>query len=184
MHTQVLTTRIGRTAGTILTAMALGFSSLPSAQAESWELRTATTEVKGTRDLEAGKLDKAIRVMEANYGTTPYVEKGAMLTNLCVAYILKRDLDRATSYCDRAVKRGFNDRAAYNNRGVLHVMQGDYNAAISDFEQAGCLDTCPESLDIRGNDTMDVAKRNLQRAQVHYAQQQSKDVQIVERGAP
>lgn len=184
MYTLNSTHLIKRHVGTVFTTIALTITSLPYAQAESWELRTATQEVKGTRALEAGQLDKAIRVMEANYGTTPYVQKGAMLTNLCVAYILKRDLPGARNYCDRAVEHGFNDRTAHNNRGVLSTLQGDYRAAISDFEKAGCLATCPDSLDNRGNDSMDVAQRNLQRAQVNYARQEGKEVQFVERVEP
>jgi len=181
MLTNTIKTRINRAAGAIFTALAVTTIGLPSAQAESWELRTAAQEVKGTRALEEGQLDKAIRIMDANYGTTPYAEKGAMLTNLCLAYILKRDLNTATSYCDRAVKHGFSDREAYNNRGVLRSMQGDYPGAVSDFERAGCFANCPEELNSQGNERMDVARRNLQRVQVQYAQQQEEqELQVVE----
>ena len=145
------------------------------AHAESWELRTADMEVKGTRDIEAGRVDKGIRVTETHFASAPYEEKGAMLTNLCLAYILKQDFDAASSYCDRAVAhpRGRSSREAYNNRGVLNAMLGNYAAALSDFEQAGCLRDCASAGGKRNaNARMAVARRNLNRAQVQLARQQ------------
>lgn len=83
-----------------------------AANAESWELRTAAQEVKGTRAIESGQLDKGIRILEANYGRTPYRHKVAVLTNLCLAYTVKRDYDTAMDYCNRAVARGFSPRSS------------------------------------------------------------------------
>jgi hypothetical protein len=184
MKTQPSRTGVNRAASAIITTISLmAFGTVPVAVAESWELRTAAQEVKGTRAIEAGQLDKGIAITQANYGTTPYREKGAMLTNLCVAYILKHDFETAGDYCDRAVKRGFNDREAHNNRGVLRAMQSDYQGAVDDFEKAGCLADCSQALDTTGNERMHVARRNLQRVEVRIAQQEQseRELQLVTR---
>ena len=54
------------------------------ASAESWELRTAAEEVKGTRAIEAGKLDKGIYVapMCCDIPGTLYDKDGNILCHL------------------------------------------------------------------------------------------------------
>jgi tetratricopeptide (TPR) repeat protein len=163
----------------IIAIIALFTVGLTTASAESWELRTAAEEVNGTRDLEAGNLDKSIRVLERSYRSTPYDSKGAVLTNLCVAHTLKRDFETAMDYCNRAAERGNGSREAFNNRGVLNALLGNYTGAVSDFKKAGCLNECPSDLANQGNDRMDVAQRNLDRAQTELANQ-SQPVQGVE----
>ena len=186
MQAQTNITKINVVVSAIAAAVLLTTLVSAPAGAESWELRTAAEEVKGTRAIEAGRLDKGIRILEANYGTTPYLLKGAVLTNLCLAYTLKRDFETAMDYCNRAVARGNNDREAHNNRGVLQALLGNYSAAAADFEEAGCLGECPNTLAVAGNQRMDVAKRNLDRAQFQLAQQaeQNREIQVVERGDP
>ena len=152
-----------------LTLACLGFFS--HTQAESWELRTADLEVKGTRDIEAGRIDKGIRIMETHFAASPYAEKGAILTNLCLAYILKKQLETAATFCDRAVNHPRSSREALNNRGVLNAMLGRLDSATTDFEKAGCLGACEARTASTGKDRMDVAKRNLTRARVRLAQQ-------------
>ena len=164
---------------TFIVVIALSVMGITSASAESWELRTAAEEVNGTRDLEAGNIDKSIRVLERSYRSTPYDLKGAVLTNLCVAHTLKRDFETAMDYCERAAERGNGSREAFNNRGVLNAMLGNYSQAVSDFQKAGCLHECPSDLSNQGNGRMDVAQRNLDRAQTHLANQ-SQPVQGVE----
>lgn len=162
-----------------IAVIALSVMGIAPASAESWELRTAAEEVNGTRDLEAGNIDKSIRVFERSYRSTPYKLKGAVLTNLCVAHALKRDFETAMDYCNQAAERGSGSREAFNNRGVLNAIQGNYAAAVSDFEKAGCLSECPSNLSNQGNDRMDVAQRNLGRAQSGLANQ-SEPVEGVE----
>jgi Flp pilus assembly protein TadD len=162
---------ITKISSTLIAVIALFSIGLTSASAENWELRTAADEVKGTRDLEAGNIDKSIRVLERAYRSTPYDSKGAVLTNLCVAHALKRDFEMAMDYCNRAADRGKGSREAFNNRGVINAIQGNYTAAITDFEKAGCLNECPDNLSNQGNDRMDVAQRNLGRAHNGLVQQ-------------
>ena len=156
---------------TFIAVVALSIMGITSASAESWELRTAAQEVNGTRDLEAGNVDKSIRILKRSYRSTPYDSKVAVLNNLCVAHALKRDFETAMDYCNQAADRGKGSREAFNNRGVLHAIQGNYTAAVTDFEKAGCLSECPSELTNQGDDRMDVAQRNLGRAQNELANQ-------------
>ena len=155
-------------------AMVTGFlfAGYPAvAKADQWELRTATTEVPGTREIEAGDLEKGIRVSQFAFTSIPYNRKPDILTNLCVAYILKRDAENATQYCDQAVERG-GGNTAYNNRGVLRALQGDYQKALEDFRHAArlaCKDGCDMSVKDQRDTPTHVAKRNLGRAETKYA---------------
>jgi len=87
----------------------------------------------------------------------------ALSNNLCVAYTLSREFDKARIACDSAVngassrevaqsgpiisagtKRRALDRydaMAFSNRGVLKVVQGDMEGARLDFEAAAALET-------------------------------------------
>ena len=62
MKTQVITTNSINTMYSIITGLILMTSYQAPASAEPWELRTATEEVQGTRDIEAGRLDKGMGV--------------------------------------------------------------------------------------------------------------------------
>jgi len=140
-----------------------------TAAAESWQLQTAVEEVPGTRDIEAGQVDKGIRVLQWYLKAAPVRQKGVVLTNLCMAYILKREYEKAAGYCDHAVARDRPPKVAYNNRGVLRALQGDYTGALNDFRKAGCLRDCPAKLTIPGSLPMMVARQNLSRAEQQWA---------------
>jgi len=59
------------------------------------------------------------------------------LTNLCTAYVATGQLEKATPVCDEAVEAGGKYvGAAYNSRGALNALKGDYAAAHADFAQA------------------------------------------------
>lgn len=59
------------------------------------------------------------------------------LTNLCTAYVATGQLEKATPVCDEAVAaNGTYVGAAYNSRGALNALKGDYPAAQMDFAQA------------------------------------------------
>ena len=66
------------------------------------------------------------------------------LTNLCTAYVATGQLDKAIDACDRAIEAsGEFVGTAFNSRGVLKALQGDYIAAMEDFEQAGIESNYP-----------------------------------------
>jgi tetratricopeptide (TPR) repeat protein len=56
--------------------------------------------------------------------------------NRGVAYVDKREYDRAIQDFDQVIKLNPNDTAAFNNRGVAYVDKHEYDRAIQDFDQA------------------------------------------------
>ncbi len=92
--------------------------------------------------------------------------KVAVLTNLCIGYILSKNLDQAQAYCDQAVSRSNEKTVSYNNRGVLKALQGDYSAAMRDFESAvnaDCLGECSVASNVPEDLPRPTARRNLER---------------------
>ena len=80
--------------------------------------------------------------------------------------MIKGELESAVSTCDEAIKYG--QRAAYNNRGVLRALQGDFEAADKDFaiatRQSGNHHGASNTLIPRR-----VAKENAARADEQFA---------------
>jgi tetratricopeptide (TPR) repeat protein len=146
-------------------------ASLPSvSNAEAWELRTAPDAVPGTHEIESGKIDKAIRISKVWLPHIARREKVAVLTNLCIGYILSKEFDQAEEYCDRAAERPNARTVSYNNRGVLKALQGDYEGAVQDFanaSNAGCADRCSKAGPRDLQQPRAVAMRNFGRAEYH-----------------
>ena len=67
--------RTGTTLATITGAVLLASSAIP-ASAETWEIRMAEQEVMGTRDVEAGRIDKGIRVLEFYLKRARFEQRG------------------------------------------------------------------------------------------------------------
>jgi hypothetical protein len=91
------------------------------------------------KNIENGQYQEAIvKLEEQLQKSTRY--RDVKLTNLCTAYVLARDpekIDRATKVCDEAVKaRGTFVTTAFNSRGVLNALRGDFLAAAADFDMA------------------------------------------------
>ncbi|RMF96720.1 MAG: hypothetical protein D6727_07360, partial [Gammaproteobacteria bacterium] len=71
------------------------------------------------------------------------------------------ELEAADRYCDEAVQLGWSAGLAYNSRGVLAVVKGDYEAAARNFTAA-----------IRHSGADALATRNLRRVQAVLARQE------------
>jgi Flp pilus assembly protein TadD len=152
-------------------AVALFISTiLPTgAHAESWELRTTSYEVPGTREIESGKPEQGIRISRIRLSVAPENQKVAILTNLCIGYMSIGDYDQAETYCDQAVSRPKQRAVTYNNRGVLRALQGDFKAAALDFAiaaESGCVNGCDPNIAVPQDLPRPVARRNLARAEV------------------
>ncbi len=171
-----------KTIASFAAVAAIGFlTGLPTAAvAETWEMRTDPYEAPGTRALESGDLQKAERISKRAIESERLHRKSAAFTNLCIISTMKREFESATEYCNEAVERG-GGNVAYNNRGVLRFMQGDYEGAFQDLRHASRL-LCSAGCDPSDGDQRDwpssVAKRNLGRATEQYAAiiQQQEDV--------
>ncbi|MGI9221189.1 MAG: hypothetical protein ACR2QS_09160 [Woeseiaceae bacterium] len=162
---------------------ALLLASTPSiATAEAWELRTTPNAVPGTHEIEAGKIDKAIRLSNAWLPHVAKKERGSVLTNLCIGYTLKKEFDRAEAYCDQAVEQSSNKTVSYNNRGVLKALQGDYEGAVQDFAEAsnaGCGDNCSNAAPKYSQHPRAIAMRNFDRGEYQVNAAREDDVKEV-----
>lgn len=136
-------------AGSLLAIAA--FAPLQAAVAEvpedSYELLVVVNRAFGDLIVK-GQYQRAID----RIGGSPNVYPFATATNLCAAYGMLGDLDRATPYCDEALERA--EKAAnsgrrkgneemtgkwahaYSNRGVVRVLRGDEAGAEEDFRMA------------------------------------------------
>jgi len=163
----------------VIIAASIIFSVLPrEAAAGGWELRTTADEVPGTREIESGDIEKAIRISKVQLSHASSAHKVAVLTNLCIGYILNKSFDQAQQYCDQAVERPNEKTVSHNNRGVLNALQGDFSAAMQDFDsaaKAGCLGEC--SVDSSNSDELPrpIARRNLARANNEMLATQAQD---------
>ena len=153
----------------VVIASSFVIAALPSiSHADAWELRMVAKKVPGTREIESGKPEKAIRISKIQLGVTPSRLKSAVLTNLCIGHILIKDLEQAEKYCDDAAARQDNRTVTFNNRGVLRALQGDYTAAKNDFTiaaNAGCFNGCDPTIRVRENLPRPAARRNFKRAE-------------------
>ncbi len=107
-----------------------------SATASAYEVQFLTGQGSESKALGSGEYELAIERLELRTKhDTPNAD--IHLTNLCTAYVVTRDFDKAQDVCDRAVdENGDFVGTAYNSRAVLKALTGDYVSALVDFEQA------------------------------------------------
>ena len=132
-----------------------------TAAAESWELRPAAAPSPGSAEIEAGRPDDAIRILIPALEAATARSRLAILENLCVAYALKQEYDKAMRFCNRAAADGAASATTLNNRGVVRAVSGDHRGAIRDFQRAGCLRDCGIDCDTSG--VRAALRRNLAR---------------------
>ena len=133
--------------------IAAGYPATASAQ--RFELRTTYKEGPGTREIESGKPEDAIKVARVFLPHSSGLQKVTVLTNLCVGYIMVGDLEAAEPYCDAAAERPNERTVTHNNRGVLRALKGDIESAKSDFSVAAY------PVGVRQRDNVTRADRNL-----------------------
>jgi tetratricopeptide (TPR) repeat protein len=153
----------------VLGAGILAYKSIETLDTSAWELRTAAPEAIGSGEIESGKLDSAIVRLVASYPSATDETAGPILSNLCLAYTLKEDYPTAMKFCELAIDQPNIGRDTYNNRGVLHALQGQYDASIKDFENAACTTNCPSNLNQSQQPPDGVLLRNLARARAQLA---------------
>lgn len=108
-----------------------------AAAADRYELQVHDDEVYGKYALLEGDIDTSIARLERRLARTrSHRNLAPVLINLCAAYTMKRDFEKAEERCDAAIDNGWSVAMAYNNRGIMNVAQRDYLAAVDDFESA------------------------------------------------
>lgn len=141
--------------------------------AEAWELTTVRNEIPGTRYVESGKFEKAIRVSNnflnrASSKQAPEYQKVAVLTNMCIAHIALYEYEQAEVFCRRAASEPSNRSISFNNLGVLYGLRGDHELAARHFEIAAnsdCLGKCSSAEGVPKSFPRPTARRNLNRAE-------------------
>ena len=139
------------------------FLTSAAARGESWELRPAEGAVPGSAEIEAGRIDDAIRILTSRLDAGVTSIDLTILDNLCVAHALKLEYDVAMRYCNAAMGKSSGRARALNNRGVLRSVMGDPRGAMLDFRRASCLRSCDRD-DICNEDSLHATVlRNLMR---------------------
>jgi tetratricopeptide (TPR) repeat protein len=123
------------------TTLALSFVAISHAQAyDNLELKTSYEDIPGVRNIEAGQYQAGIHKLQTLLGNTRMRELTAPAqTNLCVAYTALGQLSNASTYCEQAIKQHSSKRdlsLAYNNRAVLHYVQGKTELSLQDMQKA------------------------------------------------
>ncbi len=106
-----------------------------SFSAAAYEVHVLTGQGSESKAMDNGKYELAIKRLERRVQSeSPTID--IQLTNLCTAYVVTSQFGKAEDACDRAVDAdGDFAGTAYNSRGVLKALQGDYIAAIADFDR-------------------------------------------------
>ena len=155
---------------TYILIAALVLAVIPAkSRADYWELRSTHMTVPGTHEIEAGKIEKGIRISKNWLSHIDKRKKVGVLTNLCVGFIVKKDFEQAAQHCNAAIRESGSKSVTYNNRGVLMAMQGRYEEAEQDFAAAStssCDDKCSDAAPQNTQHPRAVAMRNLEKATV------------------
>ena len=124
---------INRISTYLLAPVALLAISISSA---AYEVHVLTGQGSESKAMDNGKYELAIKRLELRVkNDSPTID--VQLTNLCTAYVVTSQLEKAEDVCERAVEaKGDFVGTAYNSRGVLKALQGDYIAAMADFDRS------------------------------------------------
>ena len=155
---------MGATAGILTTMAAVTLLNPAAALAESWELQPAERGTPGSADIEAGRLDHAIRLLTQAVESGQSDEDPALLENLCVAHAMKLEYEQAMRYCNIAVGHPASGASALNNRGVLRAAMGDGRGAVRDLKRASCMQRCSRRAACGDDSLQALVRRNLLRA--------------------
>lgn len=129
-----------RTSQILLATVVLLAASL---SASAYEVHILTGQGSESKILDKGDYELAIERLELRIQRET-THSDIQLTNLCTAYVVTGQLDRATDVCDQAVAAdGDHVGTAFNSRGVLKALQRDYIAAMEDFRQARIVSNYP-----------------------------------------
>ncbi|MEM9387350.1 MAG: tetratricopeptide repeat protein [Pseudomonadota bacterium] len=100
--------------------------------------------------LEEGRLDRAVGLILPRMGLLRRsTDKHLANSTLCSAQLRLENLQMAAEACAVAVQSEYATWSDLNNLGVYHYAMGDFDAALSWFEQAAAVD--PKRKDVQTN---------------------------------
>ncbi len=155
----------------IAAALMLGNTSW----SDEFPFRTAFERVPGVEEIEAGKLQAGIKLLEEQLNQVEPGDRGDILSTLCAAYIIDVSLDKAEHACNEAVET-YGTHTAYNNRGVYRVFTGDWLGAREDFDRARPQQLEAYLEEMKTKDVRLMAIDNFQRINVLSAKHSPADV--------
>lgn len=106
----------------------------PAGYADYFPFRVAFENVAGVTELTSGNVSKGIEILKRELDDDK-ANRGYILSSLCGAYVIDSSFEEASQVCSEAVET-FPGEGAYNNRGVLRVLTGDFKGAKEDFDRA------------------------------------------------
>ena len=99
-------------------------------------MTTIDSDLQGTNALLQRDYERAIALSEPKTDAAWNIRKLAARTNLCIAYTVIGDFDKAVSWCDAAMEVGRLGWVAKNNRAVLHLLMGEIELGHAMLEAA------------------------------------------------
>ncbi len=122
-----------------------------SVTASAYEVQFLTGQGSESNALEDGNYELAIKRLERRTSNDS-PDFDIQLTNLCTAYVVTGEFDKARGTCDRAIAEdGEFVGTAYNSRAVLNALTGDFIAALVDFEHAADKSNYPRPREYFGD---------------------------------
>jgi len=144
----------------------LAFAGTAVAEAPSFTLQTTDRAMYGTREVDQGRFADGAQRLERMLelaGSSRSLRQPA-LNELCIAYTMLRDFEAAEARCQESVENGRSTGLALNNRGVMRIAAGNYEAGVQDFAAA-----------LEAGGARSVATKNLSLAQQRFAEMRTED---------
>lgn len=154
--------------------LALSMVLTATAQAGSLRMQLSDSGAYGERALLNGDYAEAARRLEYALELAGEARslRAPILNDLCIAYTLLGQTERALARCDAAVAAGRDRGRALNNRAVARIAAGDVDGAASDLRAALSAPATPAA-----------ARVNLRLVTQPIASQVAEDEGIVGNGA-
>jgi hypothetical protein len=126
---------IRSTALALVQAITITLMAATTLHADEYPFRAAFERVPGSEQVENGQTEEGIATLRAELQNGDPETRGMVLSTLCGAYVVIASFAAAEYTCNAAVEAS-HSAIAYNNRGVYHVLVGDWSGARRDFERA------------------------------------------------
>jgi hypothetical protein len=131
----MITMNIRSTAGALVPAITITLLAASTLHADEYPFRAAFERVPGSEQVENGQMEEGIAMLRAELQNGDPETRDMVLSTLCGAYVVIASFAEAKYTCNEAVEAS-HSALAYNNRGVYHVLVGNWNGARKDFERA------------------------------------------------
>ena len=155
--------RLSRRTVLTIAAAALAVAQVALAEESRFQTVIHDKDLYGAEDIEEGRYEAGIEKLSKRVdgARQPHATRVPALIDLCAAYTMTQQHEKAQETCNQAVESGWYSGHAYNNRGAYNVSIGNYEAAIRDFQMA-----------IEGRGAERAARSNLEQAQRQLVAQQ------------